>query len=548
MIIKKKCPHCSKQIELISEIDLGESILQNFVCGHSSVSPKLGRVALATISEYKSFDEHSPFPFQSTGVEFALNSECNCLIADEMGLGKTIQALVTLAMNRKELLPAIIICKTIAATNWLRETINWAKVIPQIVSTSKMTCHEQFKIHIVSFDLVARLINNPSWKKIAERCNTIIIDESHLIKNPTAKRSIAIKELVTGVPSRLSELRDMEDLYKLENKEMPQKKKVIALSGTPIKNNASEYFTILNILKPEKYYNYASFCQNNVEQYFDNRGNAWKLGGLKYPAEFKRETNNFILRRTMDEVLPDLPKVFRQFKYIELEDEVQKLYNEKLKEFCDFWESEEKKDMMEILAKMGILRHMTGLAKINYTIDLLMEFLGSTDRKITIFVHHKDVGEILFNKISSLCSELGLVEPLQLTADCDKQKVVDEFREGQSRILIASTLASGESINLQFCSDCIMHERQWNPGNEDQAGSGRFRRIGQSAERISLSFPVAVGTIDEYFAELVERKRQIFEEAMSGEKSEVAWNEKGIIMELGELLAQKGKEKWSIHS
>ena len=49
--------------------------------------------------------------------------------------------------------------------------------------------------------------------------------------------------------------------------------------------------------------------------------------------------------------------------------------------------------------------------------------------------------------------------------------------------MVASTLAAGEGLNLQTCSDCVIHERQWNPANEEQV-EGRFIRIGQIAETV----------------------------------------------------------------
>jgi SNF2 family DNA or RNA helicase len=70
--------------------------------------------------------------------------------------------------------------------------------------------------------------------------------------------------------------------------------------------------------------------------------------------------------------------------------------------------------------------------------------------------------------------------------------------------MIASTLACGEGVDLQTCSDCILHERQWNPQNEDQAAPGRFRRIGQTAKVINITCPEAEGTIDEDLDVIVE--------------------------------------------
>ena len=157
MIIKKRCPHCNKQIEVSSELDLGTSILLTFACGHTVVEVKLQKVAETKVEALRSLAGDKLLPFQIEGVNFAFSSNVNCLIADEMGLGKTIQALATISLDKPNLLPALIVCKAIATTNWLMECLKWVPAIAQIVNGSKTTFHEQYKIHIISFYLLFRL-------------------------------------------------------------------------------------------------------------------------------------------------------------------------------------------------------------------------------------------------------------------------------------------------------------------------------------------------------------------------------------------------------
>ncbi len=75
--------------------------------------------------------------------------------------------------------------------------------------------------------------------------------------------------------------------------------------------------------------------------------------------------------------------------------------------------------------------------------------------------------------------------------------------------MIASTLASGEGLNLQSCSDCVMHERQWNPSAEEQA-EGRFIRIGQLAQSVNAVYMHADDTVDTDLHNIVEGKRRAF--------------------------------------
>ena len=120
--------------------------------------------------------------------------------------------------------------------------------------------------------------------------------------------------------------------------------------------------------------------------------------------------------------------------------------------------------------------------------------------------------------------------------------MVKRFKESKSRILIASTLAAGEGLNLQFCSDAILLERQWNPANEEQV-EGRFHRFGQ-LNNVSVTYMIASGTIDEYFTELVEVKRGIV--AATLDKKQIQWDQQSLMKQLAETLITKGRKGWSL--
>jgi SNF2 family DNA or RNA helicase len=324
---------------------------------------------------------------------------------------------------------------------------------------------------------------------------------------------------------------------------------VIALSGTPIKNHAAEYWPVLHILQPETFKYESSFVRNECDSYYN--GYAWKVGGLIDPEHFKEKTKHFIIRRERSEVMPDLPKINRQFHLAEMNKAVETAYVETYKQFRnEFNQTHEHltfEESTNIMAYLSRMRHLVGVAKIDPCIDFLMEFLGSTDRKFTVFVHHKDVGLILSNKLTRILRELDLYEPIQLTADLDSKQRFDRVKQFQDstkhRILVASTLGFGEGLNLQFCSDCMILERQWNPANEEQA-EARFPRPGSVAQSITANYLVAVGTVDEFFSEIVERKREIVGNTLNGHAAQ--WDQSSIMKELSETLATSGGKKWSV--
>jgi SWI/SNF-related matrix-associated actin-dependent regulator of chromatin subfamily A-like protein 1 len=329
---------------------------------------------------------------------------------------------------------------------------------------------------------------------------------------------------------------------------------IVALSGTPIKNHAGEYFPILNILHPERFHSQAQFERDFLDTYFT--GYSYKIGGIKHwqTERFKELTSDFIIRFTRDEVLPDLPKIFRKNFFVELGPEVESAYKKAYIEFKEEFEGDDfggKKsfsDQANLLAKLNRLRHITGLAKVKPLTDFVSEFLEDNERKIVLFVHHKDVGTGLFNNIKEVTNALKINPPLQLTSEMSNSQIgiqTDELfkNDKNQRIMIASTLSAGEGKNWQMCSDMIMVEHQWNPANEEQC-EGRFPRPGSIAESINATYAIALGTPDEYLTEIKERKREICKKTMGNEA--VTWNETSVIKELSEMLIQKGGKRWNL--
>lgn len=535
--IKAKCPQCGKVAETVQEYVLGESTYCTLKCGHI-----IGKKHIITTSrrpeEIVSLDNKRLFPFQCEGVKFVENSGGRCLIGDEMGLGKTIQALGTLILHETDMCPFLWIGKSSLKYQYQHEIMRWMgeDYFAQVIEKASDHLMKGFIGYIVSYDLLRRLTVKSDDKKSKDFLDqivrlgvkTVVLDECQQIKNSEASRTVHTRRIVGAVPN------------------------VIALSGTPIKNHAAEYFPILNMLNPQMFPRESSFVQYECDSYWTGYG--YKTGGLRNPERFKEKTKGFIIRRERAEVMPDLPKIQRQFQLREMGKEIEKAYIEAFKQFRMEYngggysgEMNAFEESSNILAYLSRMRHLVGLAKVDPCIDNVMEFLGSTDRKLTIFHHHKDVGEMLREKLNMVLKELELEPVLHLTADLDAESrydMVSEFTNSKSRrLLMASTLASGEGLNLQVCSDCIMLERQWNPANEEQA-EARFPRPGSTAQSIAAVYLVAVGTVDEFFSEIVERKREIVTNTLGGEA--VEWDQSSIMKELAETLAASGGRRWSV--
>jgi Superfamily II DNA/RNA helicases, SNF2 family len=389
----------------------------------------------------------------------------------------------------------------------------------QVIQSGKEMAVPGFDIYVVTFDM---LKNDKLFSLLEDGAlKTIIIDECQRIKNHLSDRAKAVQRIARNTEH------------------------IIAMSGTPIKNNAGEYFTVLNLVKPTLFPHY----QRYIDNYCDAYSNGWgqKIGGLKNVERFHEDTKDIIIRRTKADVLPDLPSIDRKFHHVELDKKLNKAYAAALQELDEMLYSDESEfeKATNTIAIMSKMRHITGISKVAECIDFTNEFLLSTERKLVIFPHHQDVMEMIRSQLSSWCQDGGYKEPLTLHSGLDgnaRSNLVEKFKNEDHRVLIASTLAAGEGLNLQFCSDAIILERQWNPANESQA-EARFHRFGQ-LNNVSITYMIASGTIDEYFTQLVEQKRAISAQVLDGQ--EMQWQQNSLMKELAEILVTSGRKQWSL--
>jgi SNF2 family DNA or RNA helicase len=335
-----------------------------------------------------------------------------------------------------------------------------------------------------------------------------------------------------------------------EVKRVCEGKNVIALSGTPIKNNAAEYYTILHILAPEKFPTRTHYLDYWVKKEVVNGYE--KYAGIKYPKEFAEYTKDIIIRRTREEVREEIgmrvTKANRIFYHVDFEsDKLKAAYLAAEAAFIrEMEENTKKKDAVELIARLSIMRHLVGLNKVQPTVDLAVEFLMENPTgKLVIFAHHQDVMSAISTLLSRWCLDGGYPLPLIYHSglnQTERFEMVAKFAEGKHPFIIGSTLAMGEGVDRlqEVCNDCIIAERQWNPANEEQAES-RLVRIGQKRGFVNATYPIATDTIDEYFTEIVESKRNSMKETLDGVVSE--WDEQGLLSSLYDAITMKGRKK-----
>jgi SNF2 family DNA or RNA helicase len=441
--------------------------------------------------EFASLDKtcHA-YKFQEEGIKFAEKTNLDCLIADPMGLGKTIQALLTLKRNSPRMFPCLIIVPGTLIFQWTREFKKWVK--NDIFGVMPILGREQiisgFENYIISRDLISR--KGVEDRLVSLKLKSIIVDESHSFKDPSSNRTIALIKLIQRLQIR----------YRL------------FLSGTPIKNRADEYFTILNLLAPQHFKSFATFRNNWLTA--DDRGQYKRISPWRM-NDFKKLISNWVIRREKSDVLTNLPPFVPDYQFVEITDALsKKRYNEMLFDFQNWLsDPETDKSSIQLLGWLVKFRVITGQAKCAAAIEWAKTFLDESDESLAIGINHKTVRDTLYYQFQS-----EGYSPLKFSGEdsvYQKERVVDDFNNKRSRLLIINQIAGGIGLNLQkACSTFLNLERMWSSSDEDQF-TGRFHRDGQKST-VFGTFLMAANTIDQGFHEMIEEKRQICGETLDG--------------------------------
>lgn len=451
---------------------------------------------------------HKLYDYQIEGARALEIANGRMALFDEMGLGKTIQGLAYLKFHEKDAWPFLWVTKSGIKIQHAREIVRLLgkESFPQVIQTSRDVLIPGCNV-LASYDIFRRMdLEN----LIKHGFKSIVLDECQAIKNPDSTRTQCVRAIARNIP------------------------KIIPMSGTFWKNRGSEAFVALNMLDPTLFNSYKEFVDRYVDKFY--RGNKVVLGGFYRPKEFREKIKHIAIRRERAEAMPELPQINRTRFVCQVDEYARKAYNDVKDELIKNHnqavingEENSKENKMKEFQSLMTMRQILGIAKVPATVELAQEFLEETDRKLVIFVHHVECGLQIKSQLAKWCMDEGHPQPLALTSDLSPEArfaIQQKFNGPNYRLLIASTLASGEGLNLQTCSDCIIHERQWNPANEEQA-EGRFIRIGQLSDKVFSTYIHADKSIDTDLDAIVEDKRRHFHASMN--KGELpTWQEEDI--------------------
>ena len=538
------CPICEKMVSIDRVKEENLSKVYYLQCGHyvQVASRVISKPTTQNTSERKPTNQPSLFnreiptpeklpivkddkwekflPYQKTGIEFIRDSGFRALIGDEMGLGKTIQVIGAMRYFPEEMLPILIVVPGAVTVKWQREIKKWfndkfntIEYAPFIHKESIGGLINDQKIYVISNGILAKpgmmdAIANYGFK-------TIVIDEAHQYKSKNTKRTKALFTLANKIPQ------------------------IILLSGTSVMNNVMEYYNSLHLLRPRTWFSRNTLAYKCIT---DHKGKPLGLAP-HYRDEFFEQTKGYILRREKSEVMKDLPTKFVNEEWIDFSTSknVVNSYNKLAEELAEAMEGLEDESGMSqhLFGIISRLRHVVGTGKALRATEFVADKVISTDQKICIGVHHKLSMSILQDSLKhkhcpkcnnytfeckieeegsfdvcEVCEEDISKQPI-LTPICisdenpeEKQKRLDKFREDEhSKILILSILGGGVGMDIQFCPNVLVLEKEWNRAIEAQF-EGRFHRVGMT-QQVTITYMLAQNTIDEFFLDLVRLKEEI---------------------------------------
>lgn len=474
-----------------------------------------------------------PFPFQLEGMKFleaGLSVNKGAATFDDMGLGKTIQAGGVIKFH-PEWWPVLWVVKATLTYQTASFCINWMgkEFVPQIIEKSDEWLIPGLKNYIISYDMLVPKVKKLKSGKTSrsgfdiEQFNRVgiklvVLDECQQIKNVDSSRTQMVRKVVAN-------------------------RKVLPMSGTPWNNRGGELFPVMNMMDPRKFPSEAGFQRQWVDMYW--QGNQQKQGGIKNIERFREYTKDICIRRERSVVMPELPLVNRTKLNIKMSVDDEVMYDQAVEDFVKWYQDQQGEiSGIHILAAMSKMRHLSGLAKIEATKEYVAEFVEDTDRKLVIFAHHIDVQDILYYDLKALYeNEMPVFRIVASMSGEQKFEVVNQFNASKRALLVASQQAAGEGLNMQTCADCVMHERQWNPGREQQC-EDRFARIGQEAASVNAIYAQLEGitSIDQQFDVIVENKRYHYHKTMN--KTEIQkWSEESIGKELAQVIVNAHNAK-----
>jgi TATA-binding protein-associated factor len=484
--------------------------------------------------------------YQQEGVNwlnFLNKYHLHGILCDDMGLGKTLQTLCIVASDHHlraqefektgaldvRRLPSLIVCPPTLSGHWQQEIKTYAPFLTCTAYVGPPGERGKVRDQLGTTDIVITsydICRNDVDILVAQNWNYLVLDEGHLIKNPKAKVTIAVKRLLSN--------------HRL------------ILSGTPIQNNVLELWSLFDFLMPgflgtEKVF-LDRFAKPIAASRFGRPSSKEQEAGALAIEALHKQVLPFLLRRLKEEVLDDLPPKILQNYYCDLSPLQKKLFEDFTKKegktianLAGSGDKEAKQHIFQALQYMRKLcnapalvmkeghkgydetkkwceSHKTTLddpvhaPKLTALRDLLVDCGIGTEpspndiasgvaavspHRALIFCQMKEMLDTVANVV--LKQMLPSVTSLRLDGSVEankRQDIVNKFNSDPSiDVLLLTTSVGGLGLNLTGADTVIFVEHDWNPQKDLQA-MDRAHRIGQK-KVVNVYRLVMRGTVEE---------------------------------------------------
>lgn len=455
-------------------------------------------------------------PYQRAAAAYAAEHR-RCFIADDMGLGKTITSIATLehiAGLGEQVFPALVVAPPSLLLNWKAEWERWAPQRRVAVVTNR----KQFPERIAGrggsesgADVVILGYSNANfWEKELRGYPSLILDESHYIKTPTAQRTKAVIKVARSVPK--SGL-------------------VLCLTGTPVTNRPAEYAAQLDALgRLNEFGGRWGFYRRYCGAYRDKWGQ-WHIDGHSNLDELndRLRGGGLYIRRTKEQVLDELPPVrhnpliiegdaARMREYRKADADIVRYMIEQAKRIAEELgvsphaaavRARMRAQSAEHVVRLAVLRRLAALAKIPYVEEWVQQHIDAK-RKVVLAAHHRDVVDALAQRFGN-CRIQGGMKVSDVEAA--KKRFQNDSVE-ETPVIVLSIQAAKTGHTLTAAQDVAFVEMPFTPADVDQTYS-RCHRLGQQGS-VTATYLLCSDTIDESVYGLVESKRQVVEMATEG--------------------------------
>jgi non-specific serine/threonine protein kinase len=443
-------------------------------------------------------------PYQKAGVDwlhFLREYQFGGCLADDMGLGKTIQVLAFLQALRERGISSkasLIVLPRSLLVNWQREAEKFTPELRMLEYHGQLrekdpTAFDQYDLVITTYGIVIKDIELLR----GYRFHYVILDESQAIKNPVSQSAKACRLL--------------------------QSDHRLVMTGTPVENSTFELWSQFAFLNPG--------LLGSMEYFKSEIGGPIERNGDADTAQFLRKmVYPFILRRTKEQVAPELPPRTERIIYGDMDTAQRKLYTRTRDEY--------RKSLLGLIegqgmdnARMKILEGLLRLRQICIHPRLVDKTYRGESAKFELLLENIDI--LLAEKHKALIFS-QFVETLKLLRkELDERGIRYTYLDGQTTnrqeqvdifqndpaipFFLISLKAGGVGLNLTAADYVIHLDPWWNPAVEMQA-SDRAHRIGQDKPVFIYKY-ILRDSVEEKILQLQERKKNLVEQLITTESS-----------------------------